>query len=155
MKKPVLFLKAHVKAHTRVTKTGKVAQVRDYDTNELPHSPTDPKQRMDAMAARGQPHVHHDSPAGRQAIGPWHEGNPRIVTAKVGKAPAEWGKPPEGASEAISFNYGGGPVTVWAKRTRYGEMIWDPEMPGGAGWNGRTEAHHVAWRMHSARKGSD
>lgn len=150
--RPILFLKATVRAHTRRTKGGKIVQVRAYDTNELPASPTDPRERMAAMAARGQAHIHHDSPAGRQALGPWDEHNPRIVSATVKKVPREWGTPPEGASEAVSYNYGAGPVTVWVKRTRHGEMVWDPEMGEGGAWNSRTEPHYVAWRLHSARK---
>jgi len=153
MPKPILFLKSHVDGYTRTTKSGKVVQVKAHDRNDLPHSPTDPAERVKLLGEMGIYGVHHDSPLGRSYIGPWGRGNPRIKSYKAGKHPPEWGEAPQGATEAVSYNYGKGPVTVWTKRARGGEQTWDPDHPLGPRWNSRTEPHYVAWREHLKKFG--
>lgn len=149
----VLFFKAHVEAHTRTTKSGKVVQVKPYDTNTDLSSPTDPQERMRALASRGMGHIHPESAAGQGAIGPWGPHNPRIREEKVGKHPTEWGQAPEGASHAVSYNFGKGPVTAWTKRTRHGEMVWDHSHPDGPRWNAKTESLYVARRLDREKHG--
>jgi len=153
MRKPILFLKAHVDGYIRTSKSGKVVQVQPHDRNDLPHSPTDPDERIKLLGEKGITGVHHDSMAGRQEIGPWGPTNPRIKTYKAGKHPPEWGEAPTGATEAVSYNFGKGPVTAWTKRGRDGEMTWNPRHPQGARWDKNTDPLYVARAEHLQKHG--
>lgn len=177
----ILLLKSRVAAHTRTLANGTVVQVREHDTarqaaqpdmfgggggakappssggNGLPHSPTDPQERMKMLAERGAGHVHPDSMAAHHMIGPWGPHNPHITSHKVGKHPTELGEAPEGATHVHAYNYGKGPVAVWTRRGRNGEGVYDPSHPNAKadGWNYRTEAHHVARDLHAKKYGRD
>lgn len=159
----ILFLKAQVKGHTRQTRNGTVyvnpynskAPAAAPDLNEIPaHVPASPEDRRAALDAQGLHHVHPDSPAAESAIGPWGRGNPRIREHKAGKHPPEWGPAPEGASHAVSYNYGKGPVTVFTKRTRYGDQTYDDSDPKAPKWSNRSP-HHLAWSKHVEKHGAE